>query len=52
MGNEVSKNLSKEILYSRKAAVAYVHNHKFRYFIYKKLSKYYGNKHYKEFMSS
>lgn len=47
-----SKNLVKEIRYSRKAAVAFVNNHRIRYFIYTKLSKYYEHKHYKEIMSS
>lgn len=34
------------------AAVAFVNNHRIRYFIYTKLSKYYEHKHYKEIMSS
>lgn len=47
-----SKNLVKEIEYSRKAVVAFVNNHRIRYFIYTRLSKYYEHKHYKEIMSS
>ena len=50
--NYPSKNLVKEIKYTRKASIAYIDKHRVKYFIYSLLSKYYGKKHYREIMSS
>ena len=47
-----SKNILKDFHYSRKASIAFVNNHRIRYFIYSSLAKYYEKKHFKEFMSS
>lgn len=45
---EVDKYLKKSIYYDRKATMAWYNNHKIKEYIYKKLAKFYDNKHMKK----
>ena len=49
---EPSYEIKQEFKYYRKAAVALYNKNYIRYFIYKKLEKYYTKKHEKKIMSS
>lgn len=49
---EPSYEIKQEFKYYRKAAIALDSKHYIRYFIYKKLEKYYATKHEKKIMSS
>ena len=44
--------IEKEIYTDRKASVHWYYNHKIRYWFYKKMAKYYHNKHLKNWSDS